>query len=42
MARKRIVSNLHQLTMREVLGAKDGDHADGVGLLLRVAFSRCR
>ncbi|HEX7637941.1 MAG TPA: integrase arm-type DNA-binding domain-containing protein [Burkholderiaceae bacterium] len=36
MARKRIVSNLHQLTVREVLAAGGGDHADGGGLLLRV------
>ena len=36
MARKRIVSNLHQLTVREVLAAGDGDHTDGGGLLLRV------
>jgi integrase len=36
MARKRIVSNLHQLTVREVLAAGDGDHSDGGGLLLRV------
>ena len=36
MVRKRIVSNLHQLTVREVLAAGDGDHTDGGGLLLRV------
>jgi hypothetical protein len=36
MARKRIVSNLHQLTVREVLAADDGDHSDGGGVLLRV------
>lgn len=36
MARKRIVSNLHRLTVREVLAAGEGDHADGGGLLLRV------
>lgn len=36
MARKRIVSNLHQLTVREVLAAGEGDHTDGGGLLRRV------
>ena len=35
MARKRIVSNLHRLAVREVQAAGDGDHADGGGLLLR-------
>jgi integrase len=36
MARKRIVSNLHQLTVREVLAAPDGDLSDGGGLILRI------
>jgi len=36
MARKRIVSNLHLLTVREVQSVGDGDHSDGGGLLLRV------
>jgi len=36
MARQRTPSNLHQLTVREVLAAADGDHTDGGGLLLRV------
>lgn len=36
MARKRIVSNLHQLTVREVLAAQEADHSDGGGLILRI------
>ncbi len=36
MARKRIVSNLHQLTVREILSATDGDLSDGGGLILRI------
>jgi len=36
MARTRIASNLHQLTVREVQSADEGDHTDGGGLLLRV------
>jgi integrase len=36
MARKRIVSNLHQLTVREILSAPEGDLSDGGGLILRV------
>ena len=36
MARKRTASNLHQLTVREVQAAPDGDHTDGGGLMLRV------
>jgi integrase len=32
---------LHLLTPREVLSAKDGDHADGDGLVLRVRGARC-
>ena len=36
VARKRVVSNLHQLTVREVQSAGEGDHTDGGGLLLRV------
>ncbi len=36
VARKRIVSNLHQLTVREVLAAPEGDTSDGGGLILRI------
>jgi integrase len=36
MARKRIVSNLHQLTVREILAAPEGDLSDGGGLILRI------
>jgi len=36
MARKRIISNLHQLTVREILAATDGDLSDGGGLILRI------
>jgi len=36
MARKRIVSNLHQLTVREILAATAGDLSDGGGLILRI------
>ena len=36
MARKRIVSNLHQLTVREILAAAEGDLSDGGGLILRI------
>ena len=36
MGRKRIVSNLHQLTVREILAAGDGDLSDGGGLILRI------
>lgn len=36
MARKRIISNLHQLTVREVLAALEGDASDGGGLILRI------
>ena len=36
MARKRIVSNLHQLTVREILAAPEGDVSDGGGLILRI------
>jgi integrase len=36
MARKRIASRLHLLTVREVQTAGDGDHSDGGGLILRV------
>lgn len=34
MARKRIISNLHQLTVREILAATEGDLSDGGGLIL--------
>ena len=36
MARKRLASRLHLLTVREVQTAPEGDHSDGGGLLLRV------
>jgi len=36
MARKRLASRLHPLTVREVQTAPEGDHSDGGGLLLRV------
>jgi integrase len=36
MATKRMAAKLHLLTVREVQAAKDGDHGDGGGLLLRV------
>jgi len=36
MARKRLTSRLHLLTVREVQTASDGDHSDGGGLILRV------
>jgi integrase len=36
MARKRIASRLHLLSVRQVQTAGDGDHADGGGLRLRV------
>jgi integrase len=34
--RKRLAAKLHVLTARQVLTAKDGDHGDGGGLMLRV------
>ena len=36
MARKRIVSNLHLLTVREILAATEGDLSAGGGLILRI------
>jgi len=36
MMRKRPTAKLHLLTVREVQTARDGDHSDGGGLLLRV------
>lgn len=36
MATRRVAAKLHLLTVREVLGAGDGDHSDGGGLMLRV------
>lgn len=36
MGRKRLPSNLHRLSVREVQTAGEGDHSDGGGLLLRV------
>ena len=39
MARNLAAAKLHLLTVREVLAAGDGDHADGGGLLLRVRDS---
>src|SRR5438093_1594385 len=35
--RKRIASKLHLLSVREVQTARDGEHADGGGLMLRVS-----
>ncbi len=37
MARKRTATNLHQLTVKAVQNAEDGDLSDGGGLLLRVS-----
>jgi integrase len=39
--RKRVSTRLHLLTVREVQTAKDGDHGDGGGLLLRVRGDWC-
>jgi hypothetical protein len=36
MARKRLASRLHLLTVHEIQTAPEGDHSDGGGLLLRV------
>lgn len=36
MSRQRLIQNLHQLSVRAILNAGDGDHTDGGGLLLRV------
>ena len=36
LARKRIATNLHQLTVKAVQNAGDGDLTDGGGLLLRI------
>src|SRR6187397_2485119 len=36
MGRIRTTAKLHLLTVREVQAARDGDHSDGGGLLLRV------
>lgn len=36
MERKRTATRLHLLTARQIQAAKDGDHTDGGGLLLRV------
>ncbi len=36
MARKRTATNLHQLTVKQVQNAPEGDLTDGGGLLLRV------
>lgn len=36
MDRKRTATRLHLLTARQIQAAKDGDHSDGGGLLLRV------
>lgn len=40
MARNPTASKLHLLTVREVLAARDGDHTDGGGLLLRLRSER--
>ena len=36
MARMRLPSRLHLLSVRELQTASDGDHSDGGGLMLRV------
>lgn len=36
MSRQRVIQNLHQLSVRAILNAGDGDHTDGGGLLVRV------
>ena len=36
MARKRTATNLHQLTVKQVQNAPDGDLSDGGGLILRI------
>lgn len=41
MASKRTAARLHLLTVRGVQSAKDGDHGDGGGLLLRVKEDSC-
>jgi integrase len=41
MARKSTAARLHLLTVRGVQAAKDGDHSDGGGLLLRVRGEAC-
>lgn len=41
MATKRTAAKLHLLTAREVQAAKDGDHSDGGGLLVRVRGESC-
>jgi len=40
MARKRLPSKLHHLSVRELQTAPDGDHSDGGGLLLRCTANR--
>ena len=39
--RKRTAARLHLLTVKQVHAAKEGDHADGGGLLLRVRGESC-
>lgn len=41
MTRNRTAARLHLLTTREVQAAKEGDHSDGGGLLLRVRGVSC-
>ena len=41
MAAGRTAAKLHLLTAREVQPAKNGDHSDGGGLLLRVRRDSC-
>ena len=41
MATRRLAARLHLLTVREVHAAKEGDHGDGGGLLLRVRGESC-
>lgn len=41
MATKRTAARLHLLTVRGLQAAKDGDHSDGGGLLVRVRGESC-
>lgn len=41
MARKLTAARLHLLTVKQVQAARDGDHSDGGGLLLRARGESC-
>jgi integrase len=41
MARLRNAARLHQLTVKQVQAAGEGDHSDGGGLLLRIRGASC-